>query len=102
MSPWLRMSLARMKTKVDPEYKPKYVLHCNKCSFKRFSDGNDLDDLLEVKVVDLSRGSPKYDPNSKKILNPPVKKRNKMFKCPKCGYTIKAYKTEQKVDKKDE
>jgi len=30
----------------------------------------------------------------KKSVNAPNKKRTKMFKCPNCGFTVKAYKIE--------
>lgn len=71
-----------------------YVLHCNKCHFKRFSKGNDIDDLLQIKQSDIPRNIPKLDIVKKKSVNAPNKKRTKMFKCPKCGFTVKAYKVE--------
>ena len=47
---------------------PIYVLHCNKCSYKRHTNGYDLKDLIEVKTVDLQRHFPIYDPNIKKNM----------------------------------
>lgn len=75
-----------------------YVLHCNNCNYKRFSDGTDVHDLLQIKQSEIPRNIPKLDIIKKKAVNAPHKKRNKMFKCPKCGYTVKAYKIENKEE----
>ena len=68
-----------------------YTLHCNRCNFKRFSNGRDIDDLVQIKLSDVPRNEPKFDPFTKKLAIAPDKKRTKMFKCPKCGHTIRAY-----------
>ena len=78
-----------------------YVLHCNKCNFKRFSNGNDINDLLLVKQSSIPRNIPRLDPVKKKAFTAPEKSRTKMFKCPKCGYTVKAYKI-QNIDETEE
>lgn len=70
---------------------PTYVLHCNNCSYKRHSNGYDLKDLIEIKTVDLQRHLPIYDPNIKKTIHQKDKKRKKMFRCPKCGFTLTAF-----------
>jgi DNA-directed RNA polymerase subunit M/transcription elongation factor TFIIS len=69
----------------------KYILHCNKCPYKRITDGTDLEDLIQVKTVDLQRGLPKLDPEGKTVIQQPPKKRTKIFRCPKCGFSLKAY-----------
>jgi len=65
-----------------------YVLHCNKCPYKRYTNGCDLNDLIEVKTVDLQRHLPIYDPTNKKTILQTNKKRKKLFRCPKCGFTL--------------
>ena len=84
--------------------KSLYVFYCNKCNYKRFSNGNDIGDLLQVKQSPIPRHIPKYDEANKITVNWPEKKRNKIFKCPKCGFTIKPHKVENqvKVEKKNE
>lgn len=69
----------------------KYVLHCNSCSYKRHTNGNDLNDLIEIKTVDLQRHLPIYDPIFKKTVKQTNKKRQKLFRCPKCGFTLKSF-----------
>lgn len=68
-----------------------YVLHCNKCNYKRFSNGKDVKDLLPLKLSDIPRNIPKLDMIKKKAVMAPDKKRLKMFKCPQCGFTVKPY-----------
>jgi DNA-directed RNA polymerase subunit RPC12/RpoP len=79
-----------------------YVLHCNNCNYKRFTDGHDLSDLVEVKTSKIPRGIPKLDPLSNKPVTPPELKRQKFFKCPKCGYTVRAFDPDKKLEIKDE
>jgi hypothetical protein len=69
-----------------------YVLHCNKCNFKRFSNGNDIEDMLPLNLSDIPRNIPKLDIIKKKTIKFPDKKRTKVFRCPKCGFTVKAFK----------
>jgi protein-arginine kinase activator protein McsA len=75
-----------------------YVLHCSSCPYKRFSTGMDLDDLIQVKTVDLQKQIPRYDPLMKKTVVAPNKKRTKMFRCPKCGFTLKSFKINKDTD----
>ena len=70
---------------------PLYVLHCNSCPYKRHTNGCDLDDLYEVKTVDLQRRLPVYDERVKKTVTQTNRKRKKIFRCPKCGFTMKAF-----------
>lgn len=67
----------------------QYQLYCDHCGYKRFSDGSDVQDLVQVKSADVPRGSPYLDPVTKKTVVPPAMKQAKKFKCPKCGYIIK-------------
>lgn len=57
----------------------KYILMCNHCSYKRWTDGTDLDDLVMVETCKSCSGS-------------------KKFKCPECGYLIKPIKYVQPPD----
>lgn len=75
-----------------------YVLHCNQCSFKRHTNGYDLKDLIEVKTVDLQRHLPIYDPTNKKTILQTNKKRKKMFRCPKCGFTLTPFPVQRNED----
>jgi hypothetical protein len=85
---------------MNPEDK-KYVLHCNKCSFKRFTNGDDLNDLIQVKTVDVQRFIPRLDPETKKSVNSPDKPRRKMFRCPECGFTLKAFSSLPSLEKQE-
>jgi len=85
----------------------KYQFFCEKCNYKRFTDGSDIQDLVEVKTAPLPGGSPTLDLQIKKEVFPnlhqpgtfiggtvlpkstPQKKR---FKCPNCGFIIMAKK----------
>lgn len=75
---------------MDEEF--KYVLLCSKCSFKRFSNGNDVGDLVLIRQSKFQSKVPKYDYREKKTVNHPEKNRMRMYKCPKCGFTLKAFK----------
>lgn len=72
----------------DPK---KYVLHCSNCPFKRLSDGNDLSDLIEVPRCSPMKGIPKQDKRTLKTVAPKEMRRPKLFKCPRCGYTLKGF-----------
>lgn len=72
-----------------------YQFFCDNCGYKRFSKGNDIQDLNQVAQSSIPRGTPYYDPISKKTIVPPPIKRQKVFKCPTCGYTIKANKLKE-------
>lgn len=70
-----------------------YILHCDFCGYKRFTDGTDVADLVSYKESNIPGGVPYIDPVSKKIVNPKSFARSKKFKCPKCGRIISARKT---------
>lgn len=65
-----------------------YQFYCDNCNYKRITSGTDLQDLVEVKMAAIPRGTPILDSETKKILVPPSIKRRKTFKCPKCGFAI--------------
>lgn len=67
-----------------------YQFFCENCGYKRITTGNDLQDLVEIKTSNIPRGAPTLDPITKKIVVPPSIRRKKIFKCPKCGFAIKA------------
>lgn len=93
-----------------------YQFFCDHCGFKRQTNGSDLGDLHEVKTTPIARGVPKLDPLAKpKTITfwgqpgmtvtgqiiPPTMKQQKKFKCPKCGYVIKAQKLEKPNEQAD-
>jgi DNA-directed RNA polymerase subunit RPC12/RpoP len=67
----------------------QYQILCEHCGYKRFTDGTDVKDLVEVKTSAIPRGVPYIDPVTKKLTTPPPMKQVKKFKCPKCGYVVK-------------
>ena len=81
---------------------PKYQFFCEHCTYKRFSDGTDIGDLVEVKSSKVFLKSPYIDPNTKKMVIPDYAVMDKKFKCPKCGMIIKAKKIKQIKKEEDE
>ena len=69
-----------------------YRLFCEMCSWKRITDGSDLQDLVEIKKSKIQRGIPRIDPATKKVVEPNWKKMPKQWKCPQCGRPVKAVK----------
>lgn len=69
-----------------------YQFFCDNCGYKRFTKGDDIQDLVQVKQTSIPRGSPFIDPLTKKTTAPSAMSRPKSFKCPGCGYLIKAKK----------
>jgi predicted RNA-binding Zn-ribbon protein involved in translation (DUF1610 family) len=69
-----------------------YQFFCGNCGYKRITKGDDIQDLIQVKQSSVPRGSPYVDPFTKKVIVPSSINRVKAFKCPDCGYTIKATK----------
>lgn len=78
-----------------------YQFFCDNCGYKRITNGDDIQDLVLVKQSSIPRGSPVVDPFTKKVVVPPSINRTKVFKCPSCGYLIKAKKITL-VDTKNE
>ena len=69
-----------------------YQFFCDHCGFKRFTKGDDIQDLTQVQQSAVPRGVPYIDPITKELKTPPPMKRAKVFKCPGCGFVIKAVK----------
>ena len=82
-----------------------YQFFCDNCSYKRITKGDDIQDLVQVKRTSIPSGSPFVDPFTKKVVIPSSLNRVKAFKCPNCGYVIKAKKltlSEIPTDQKNE
>lgn len=83
-----------------------YQLYCDNCHYKRITDGSDIDDLRLIPSSPIQKTMPQIDPQAKvtNIVNrfhqPAVNKieikpstfvnQKKKFKCPKCGFAIRA------------
>ena len=83
-----------------------YQFYCGNCGYKRFTKGDDIQDLTEIKTAPIPRGGPQLTPGAKQnisqiaihqpaqittgITTPPPIQQCKKFKCPQCGYVIKA------------
>lgn len=78
--------------------KPKYMLFCQQCKYKRFTDGDDLNDLVKIKNTPFQAGSVKYDPKTRTQYNPPLLQRTKLFRCPKCGFAMRAYDPNKRME----
>ena len=69
-----------------------YRFFCQHCSWKKITDGTDLQDLKPVKRTKIQRGIPRLDPKTNKIIEPKWKTLPKSFKCPDCGRPVRAVK----------
>jgi len=65
----------------------KYMLICNNCNHKIFTDGKDLQGLTQVMTAPLPKRANGKD---KSTAEQPKK-----FKCPKCGYLLHIVKLTQ-------
>lgn len=72
----------------------KYMLLCNNCSNKVFTDGKDLSGLIEVAQAPLPK---RADGKNKETIN-----QKKKLKCPKCGYLLHIVKLTVDVPKTEE
>lgn len=90
-----------------------YQFLCDHCGYKRFTDGTDIQDLVQVKTSPIPGGAPQLDPLAQKTatpmfgqpsvevtktLTPQAGKQKKRFKCPKCGYVIMARQVKEEVN----
>ena len=73
----------------------KYMLLCNHCGNKVFTDGKELGGLVEVPTAPIPK---RGDGKNKETVN-----QKKKLKCPKCGYLLHIVKLtpEPKEDKND-
>jgi rubredoxin len=82
------------------EVKKLYRLYCEICGYSRWSDGTDIDGLVNYDRSPIQTALPKYDPKLKKITQKDFYKLPKQFKCPQCGRLITPRK--QKLENKNE
>lgn len=66
-----------------------YQLFCHNCSWRRITDGSDVEDLYELKLAPVPKGIPKIDKLTKKVILPDSKERIRKFRCPKCGQVVR-------------
>jgi DNA-directed RNA polymerase subunit RPC12/RpoP len=78
-----------------------YRLYCTFCGYKRITDGTKDKDLVEVKTSPMQITLPILDPITHKTIEPKFKKREKRFKCPKCGRVIFPKKLKENDEKQD-
>ncbi len=76
----------------------RYRLHCEYCSYNRYTDGTDIGDLVPYKRSPIQTTIPKLDPKTGKTMmygDGDDKKASrfinlpKQFKCPGCGRLIR-------------
>lgn len=65
-----------------------YRLYCEMCNWNRYTDGTDIQDLIEYKRCVVQTGVPKMDPVTKKITAKKPISLPKQFRCPKCGRLV--------------
>jgi hypothetical protein len=75
-----------------------YRFYCQHCHYNRYTDGTDIDDLVEVPLSSIQGKIPYLDPVDKKAIVPEFKKRPKKFKCPNCGRMIAPKKIQETHD----
>ena len=65
----------------------QYRFFCEYCNWRLVTNGTDAaaKALVEMVVALVPGGSPKIDPETKKVVIPKSKKQRKRFKCPSCG-----------------
>ena len=63
----------------------RYLLFCEYCSYRRITDGSDIQDLYEYKTTPMMTGVPKYDLLKKETVVPKSKNQRRRWRCPKCG-----------------
>lgn len=68
-----------------------YLYFCNNCSFKKIISGSkdDLENFIMVKSSPIQFTIPSIDYQSGQVRKEKYVKLNKMFKCPKCGFSNK-------------
>ncbi len=72
----------------------KYMLYCQRCSNKVFTDGKDLSFLVEVPVASIPK---RGDGRNKELFE-----QRKKFKCPECGYVFTIVKLKQEAAVEEE
>lgn len=69
-----------------------YQFFCDQCCWKRITENPEQQDLVIVLTSPVPKGIPHLDPVDKKIITQKPKILSKRYKCPRCGYIIKAKK----------
>jgi hypothetical protein len=69
-----------------------YKFFCENCQFTKYASGNEIIGLEEVIYSEVPGGIPKINLETKKVEKGKSIERKKRFKCPKCGFLIKATK----------
>ena|SRR5579859_7172744 len=72
----------------------KYMLICNNCGQKHFTNGNDISNLTEVKTAPLPRHADG--------VNKEIQEVTRKFRCSHCGMLLKVVKLEKKEETKEE
>ncbi len=73
----------------------RYRLYCQHCHYNRYTDGTDVQDLVEIPQPKIQGNIPYLDPVEKKMVVPEFKSRPKKFRCPDCGRMITPKKLEE-------
>lgn len=68
----------------------KYMLFCEHCQNKMFTNGNDLQNLVEIPTASIPK---RGDGKNKETFQ-----QRKKLKCPKCGYVFKIVKLDNTPD----
>ena len=63
-----------------------YMFYCEFCNWKQITDGKKLPN--ELPRTSVQRNVPKYDPETKKIVESEALKLPRKFKCQNCGRGI--------------
>lgn len=63
----------------------RYLVFCEPCSFKKIVESDKPEDFFLIKRSAVPSGSPKIDPETKKIKVPKASSQPTMCKCPRCG-----------------
>lgn len=70
------------------EKEAKYKLYCLNCHNTRYSNGNDIDDLVEIPLSKIFTNIAFLDKNNKVKNSEPIERRRKI-KCKECGHVYK-------------
>jgi len=79
----------------------KYMVYCEPCGYKKFTDGSQEEDkdLVRIPKSEVPGGSPKLDPITNITKIKKSTKQSVMVKCPNCGRGIKVRKLNKKNEK---
>ncbi len=65
-----------------------FQLYCDRCHWKKITNGEDIGSLYEIKTSSIQTSLPKYDDVAKKTVETKFQKQNRKFKCPSCGHSV--------------